>query len=358
MKPIWSVGILASALALSAIPAAAQPVISAKSGTISYVMGKVTVAGKEVQTSETKLPEVGENAVLATEDGRAETVLTLGAFLRTGDHASFKMLATRLIDTRLELLTGSHILEATDMQKDNNLTIAAKTATVVVSKRGIYRFDLDQSRIKVFEGVLGVEINGQNLLLGAGKMLDLASATPSVEKFDKETVDALDHWARLRAEQTAMANASSAKQMHDAGCDPATGSPIGSGPVITNFAAANSNGNPCAAACQPGWRYNPWFGTVTYVPCNGNIYSPYGFRYWNPENVMQAYYVPPVFHNGGNNGGAGTGYSAVPQTTTGYSGAMSTGTTSVSSAVSSGMSGTSAGGGASGGHGSAGGHGK
>ena len=362
MKSVWHATLGMAVLVLSAVPALAQPVISAKSGTVSYVMGKVTVAGTEVQASETKMPEVKENTILATEDGRAEVLLTLGVILRTGDHASFKMLTNRLIDTRLELLTGSHIIEASDIQKDNNLTITAKDATVVISKRGIYRFDLEQSRIKVFDGVLGVEVNGQNLLVGAGKMLDLSGAAPSVEKFDKETTDALDHWARRRAEQTALANASSAKQVHDYGCDTVN---FGRG-TITNFAAANNAnvGSPCYNPCN-SWRYNPWFGTVTYIPCNGNVYSPYGYRYWSPYNVMQAYYVPPPMYRGGGNGGGfgnnGGAYNGVGQTSAGYSGVMSTPSSSVSSATSAGMSGTSSSssaGSASGGHGSAGGHGK
>jgi hypothetical protein len=363
MKPVWNSTLCVAALMAGAIPALAQPVISARAGTISYVMGQVTVAGEEVKPSETKLPEVKENAVLATEDGRAEVLLTLGVFLRTGDHGSFKMLTNRLIDTRLELLTGSHIIEASDIQKDNNLTITAKDATVVISKRGIYRFDLEQSRIKVFDGVLGVEIHGQNMLVGAGKMLDLSGSTPAVEKFDKETTDALDHWARRRAEQTALANASSAKQVHDYGCDPVN---YGRG-TITPFAAANNTnvGSPCYNPCN-SWRYNPWFGSVTYIPCNGNVYSPYGYRYWSPFNVMQAYYIAPQMPRGGYGGGGGLGtnagaYSGVGQTSAGYSGVMASPASAVSSATSAGMSGTSASpsaGSASGGHGSAGGHGK
>ena len=229
MKPLWNAFLSVSILALGALPAHAQPVISAKSGVVSYVIGKVMVGDEAVKQSETKLTEVKEGAVLRTEEGRAEVLLTLGAILRTGDNSSFKMLTNRLIDTRVELLTGTHILEVAEIQKDNNLTLVAKDATVVITKRGLYRFDVDQSHIKVFEGVLGVTVNGQSTLVGSGKMLD--TATASVEKFDKEATDAMDHWAKRRAELIAMANASSAKQVHDYGCSP-----------NTNFAAINGVG--------------------------------------------------------------------------------------------------------------------
>src|ERR1035437_10111995 len=238
MNPVWKASLSVAVLALGALPALAQPVISAKSGVVSYAIGKVMVGDEVVKPSETKYTEVKENAVLRTEDGRAEVLLTLGAILRTGDNSSFKMLTHRLIDTRVELLTGTHIVEVAEIQKDNNLTLVAKDATVVITKRGLYRFDVDQSRIKVFEGVLGVTVTGQSTLMGAGKAMD--TATASVEKFDKEAPDAMDHWARRRAELVAMANASSAKQLHDYGCAP-----------NSNFAAINNgvSTSPCYHHC-------------------------------------------------------------------------------------------------------------
>jgi hypothetical protein len=246
------------------------------------------------------------------------------------------------------LLTGSHILEVLEVQKDNNLTLVAKDATVVITKHGLYRFDVDKNQIKVFEGVLGVSVNGESTLLGAGKMMD--TATASVEKFDKDDIDALDHWAKRRAELVARANASSAKQVHDYGCAP-----------TTNFAAINGAGgtNPCLNPCA-SWRYNPWFGVYTHIPCGGNVYSPYGYRYWSPYNVMRAYYAPPpIYNNGGGAYSGNTGsYAGMSQTSSGYSGAMSTPSSSVSSstaAVSSGTSASSSAGSSSSGHGGGGG---
>jgi hypothetical protein len=347
MKPVWKASLSMAVLALGALPALAQPVISAKSGVVSYVQGMVMVGDEVVKPSETKFTEIKENAVLRTEEGRAEVLLTSGTILRTGDHSSFKMLTNRLIDTRVELLTGSHIVEVVEVQKDNNLTLAIKDATVVITKHGLYRFDVDQSRIKVFDGVLGVTVNGQSNLVGAGKMID--ATTASVEKFDKEDTDALDHWVRRRAELVAMANASSAKQQHDYGCAP-----------NSNFAAVNNGAStsPCNDPCG-SWRYNPWFGVYTHVPCGGNIYSPYGFPYYSPYNVMRAYYTPTPIYNRGGYGGNTGGYGGMPQTSSGYSGAMSTATSTVSSSTSAGSSGTSTGssaGSASSGHGAGGGH--
>ena len=353
MKPLWKASLSVAVLTLGSIPVVAQPIISAKSGVVSYVMGKVVVGDQVVEPSETKLTEIKENQVLRTEEGRAEVLLTLGAVLRTGENASFKMITNRLIDTRLELLSGSHIVEVAEMNKDNNLTLVARDATVVISKKGLYRFDVDSSQIKVYEGSLGVEINGQNVVVGSGKMVGMTNTTASVDKFNKEETDSLDHWARRRAERVAMANASSAKQVHDAGCN------------TVNFASTTTGTNPCYNPCN-SWRYNPWYGLVTYIPCGSNIYSPYGYRYWSPYNVMRAYYVPPVpVYNAPSNGGFGAGagsYAGMSQTSGGYSGAMATSSSSMGSSPAAGaMSGSSAGssaGASSGGHGSGGGHGK
>jgi hypothetical protein len=153
-----------------------------------------------------------------------------------------------------------------------------------------------------------------------------------------------------------MANPSSAKQMHDYGC----------GGYGTNWANNGSRTNPCynTNTMCGGWRWNPWYGMVTYIPCGANVYSPYGYRYYNPMSVMRVYYVPPApTYNNGNFGafnGSAPSYASMGQTSAGYSGAMSTSTSSVSSSstaaassgtTSSGSSGSSGAGHGAGGHG-------
>jgi hypothetical protein len=309
---------------LAALPLAAQPVISAKSGVVSYTQGVVKLADQPVEATVTSFPEVKERSTLRTEEGLAEVLLTQGVILRMGENSGLLMLTNRLIDTRMELLSGSHIIEAAEIQKDNNLTVLAKESTVMITKRGLFRFDLDANRIKVYDGVLSVEKNGQTTLVGSGRMLDLTGPNTTVEKFDKESTDSLDRWAKRRAEQLAMANPSSAKQLHDYGCAPGS-----------RFAAVNSPTNPCVNPCG-GYHWNPWYGSVTYIPCNANIYSPYGYRYYSPYNVMRAYYVPPAptYHNPGYNAGNSfPSYNSMGTTSSGYSGAMSTSSASVASSA-------------------------
>ncbi len=248
MKPVWIAGFLAVVLALSAIPALAQPVISAKSGLISYVEGKVYLSDQIVEPSPTHFPDVKENAVVRTAEGRAEVLLTPGVVLRLGENSSFKMLTNRLIDTRLELLTGSAVVEADEIAKDTNVTLVCKDGTVSLDKKGLYRFDTAPARLKVFEGLASAQVAGQNVEVAGGKMLGLGGTIASVEKFDKEDTDSLDNWSKRRGELVAMANVSAAKQVHDSGC------------AGLSFVTPVSTSQPCPSdPCAPSWRYNPWY---------------------------------------------------------------------------------------------------
>jgi hypothetical protein len=354
MKPVWIAGLLAVILTLSAIPAMAQPVISAKSGLISYVEGKVYLGDQIVEPSPTHFPDVKENAVVRTAEGRAEVLLTPGVVLRLGENSSFKMLTNRLIDTRLELLTGSAVVEADDIAKDTNVTLVCKDGTVSLSKKGLYRVDTAPARLKVFEGLASAQVAGQNFEVASGKMLGLGGAIASVEKFDREDTDSLDNWSRRRGELVAMANVSAAKQVHDSGCAGYSG-------LSFVTPTSTTSQQPCLSdPCAPGWRYNPWYGMITYIPC-GNAWSPYGYRYWSPQTVSRAYYVPPpsyVGNRGTGTYGGGPSYQTMGPTSGGYSGtvasapaassgpSMSSGSTAASSAGSSSVGhGSTAGGG-------------
>ena len=338
MKAICISGMAAMVLSLGAIPAAAQPVISAKSGTIAWVEGKVYLGDELVQSSQTKFPDVKENGVVRTEEGRAEVLLTPGVVLHLGENSSFRLITNRLVDTRLELLTGSAVVDAEEVAKDTNVTLVCKNAAVALPKAGHYRFDADPGRLKVFAGTADVKIGDRHIEVAAGKMLSLTGDVASAEKFDKNDTDSLDNWARQRGQVMALANVSAARSM--------------------SYASAGSSVGM--------WGWNPYFGIYTYIPGSGRFCDPfYGFCYWSPRTVYQVYYQPPAMptnFGGGYNPG---GYATMGGTSSGYSGTMAASSASagVSSSPAASMSaGSSAassagagsvghGGGASGGHG-------
>ena len=72
------------------------------------------------------------------------------------------MITNRLIDTRLEFLTGS-IVESDDILKDNAVTVVAKDATVHLRKTGIYRFDAEPAGVARLKGSRGCRGRRQNL---------------------------------------------------------------------------------------------------------------------------------------------------------------------------------------------------
>ncbi|HYW47025.1 MAG TPA: hypothetical protein VE959_29435 [Bryobacteraceae bacterium] len=354
MKRVLILGLAVAILALVALPAGAQPVISAKSGTISWVDGKVYLGNELVEPSLTKFPDIKENAVLrTTEEGRAEVLLTPGVVMHVGENSSFRMLTKRLIDTRLELLTGSLVVSAVEIAKDTNVTIVCKDGTVVLSKAGHFRFDAEPARIKVFAGVVDVQIGDRHQEVAAGKMLGLDGATASVEKFDKTETDSLDNWARRRDELMAMANVSAAHSM--------------------SYLSSGSGGYGGYGGGYGVWGWNPYFGLYTFIPGSGRFCDPYyGYCYWSPYTVGRMYYNPGAYYNNNNNLGGGgrsnASYPTMGATSGGYSGTVnaasspSFSSSAPAASASSGSSAASAASSGSAGHGSAagggGGHGK
>lgn len=329
--------ISAAILALGAVSAYAQPVISAKAGTIAKVEGKVYLGDQLVEESLTKFPDVKENGVVRTsEEGRAEILLTPGTVLHLGENSSFRLITNRLIDTRLELLTGSAVVDAAEIAKDTNLTVVCKDAVIVLGKAGHYRFDAEPARIKVFAGVASVQLGSQRIEVASGKMLGLTGELASVEKFDKNDTDSLDNWARRQCELMALANVSAAKSVYN------TYSSVGSGGM---------------------WGWNPYFGMYTYIPGTGRFCDPYyGYCYYSPSTVLRVYYRPPpqIYNNGGGFNNT-SGYTAMTPTSSGYSGAMASSPASAASAPAAAASSSSAAasaGASSAGHGSAGGGGR
>jgi hypothetical protein len=358
MKPLWLV-LTALAPALVAIPASAQPVISAKSGMIAKVEGTVLLGDQALEDSATHFPDIKENQVVRTEDGRTEILLTPGVFLRLGENGTVKMLSNRLIDTRVELVSGSAVVEADDIAKDTSVTVACKDATVTLSKAGVYRFDTEPARLKVFKGSAEVELGNSHVSVTGGKMV-LLGGEMALQRFDADDTDALDRWSQRRGQYVAMANVSAAKSL------------LSSGASYSSLGWGLNNG-PCSGA----WGFNAYYGMMTYIPCRGTLNSPYGYMYWSPFTVMRAYYVPPAYYGGGrnyNNGfGSGGGmpsysYPTASATSSGYSGTMAAASSSSSVGASApamssaGSSAASSAGASSVGHGGggggAGGHGK
>jgi hypothetical protein len=274
-----TLGVLA--VAAGSVAALAQSaVISARSGLIHYVEGQVYLGDQLVETKFGSFPEVKENQQLKTEEGRAEVLLTPGVFLRLGENSSFRMITNRLIDTRLEFLSGAAVVEADDIGKDNSVTVVYRDATIHPVKKGVYRFDADGGELRVFDGVAEVTSGDQTVEVKEGHLIALD--TLAVRKFDKTVTDALNRWSERRDSYVSMANVGAATSLR-------TSLYGGGSPFLT------------------GWYFNPVFGMYSFVPgMGGMFYSPYGNPFFSPFDVYMAYM--PGFYGGYGYGGYGYGY--------------------------------------------------
>lgn len=339
MRPVRMAVLLGMLLALGVVSLSAQPVISAKSGVLAYVEGRVFLGDQPVEYSVTKFPEMKENAVLRTEDGRAEVLLTPGVLLRLGENSSLKLITNRLIDTRLELLAGSASVEADAIGKDNSVTIVCKNGAVGLSKAGIYRFDANPGSLKVFKGEASVKVGDDTTLVSGGRMAMLSGTSAAVEKFNIDDTDALDHWSHRRGEYNAMANVSAAKSLMDMGGYSAyapylsVGAPNALGPYGMSpygMGAYGMGGYGMGGygmggyglnGCMNAWAFNQWYGMYTFMPCNGFMYSPYGYALWSPYSVGRAFYNGGGGYYGANRYGYGRGGAVAGAGASGYRGA-------------------------------------
>ncbi|MCL5742955.1 MAG: FecR domain-containing protein [Acidobacteria bacterium] len=318
MRPTVSAGLI---LVLAVGSAVAQNVISAHSGLVHYTEGKVLLAGKTVETNGVNFPQLKQAQELRTEQGRAEVLLTPGVFLRMAENSAIRMVSNSLTDSRLEFLAGSAVIESTDLPKDNAVTVMYKDSAVHLEKRGIYRFDSDPARVRVFEGEAKVEGGGQTLTVKNGRMLDFDGM--AMQKFDAEVGDTLTRWSRRRAEYIAMANVSAAKSLLDSGYGWSSG----------------------------GWIWNSYFGMFTFLPYRGSYWSPYGYRFWSPATVYMVYAPRPMMQTNNYGGGgsgrynANLGYVGMSQTSSGHSGTIAASSASHGTAASAPAAGASSSGG-------------
>jgi hypothetical protein len=248
------------------------------------VEGRAYLGDQPIEPKFGQFPDIKENQEFRTEDGRAEILLTPGVFLRLGENSAVKMLSTRLTDTRVEMLSGSAMIECNEMPKDNAVQLVYKKDSIGLQKQGLYRLDTEPAHFQVFEGEAVVTDPSGQLTLKTGKQTNLAGVLMA-ENFDRKAddQDALYRWSDRRASYVAQANVASAS----AAGNSFTGSGSGYGGYGLGGLGYGGFGfyNP---AFLGGWAFNPMFGMYTYLPYSGFGYSPFGYTYYSPTTVAYA----------------------------------------------------------------------
>ncbi len=260
---------------LAAAPLFAQNAISARAGLVNVADGEVFLAGKAVEPKPSEIIQIGAGSVLKTGEGRAEILLTPGAFLRMPDQSAFTLDRTNLEDVCLTLTQGTILIEVAELLDGNSITVRLKDAEAKLSRVGLYRFTDDPFGIRVYEGEAVVKTPAGEQRLRKSRQLTASANGWELGKFDTDDTDALHRWSRRRSEYVAMANRSSAR-------------------TASSFAGA-------WGGRSSGWLYNPYFGTMTFIPMFATAGSPFGFSYYTPFTVYRAYEPrrQPVYASGG-----------------------------------------------------------
>ena len=198
---------LIAAGAASVSPAFGQAVISTHSGLVHFFEGAVFVAGQPLESHFGKFAAIPEGAELRTEQGRAEILLTPGVFLRVGEKSSIRMVSTVLANTKVELLTGSAMVESAEAAPGTSVTMIYKNWTVRQAREGSYRVDADPPRVQARGGTVEVAAAGDApVTVEQGNDLPLEGVL-APEKSAIDAPDSLRDWAEGRAQSISADNA-------------------------------------------------------------------------------------------------------------------------------------------------------
>ncbi|MCU1330916.1 MAG: hypothetical protein JWN34_6286 [Bryobacterales bacterium] len=298
----------AAVLAFGATAAFAQSVVSARSGTLHYFDGSVTLNDAAVEQHPGKFPVIPDNGVLRTALGRAEILLTPGVFLRLGENSAIRMLDTRLLSTRVEFLEGSAMIESDNADtsvKDSPVTIIYKGYEIQPVKFGL--FEISSDSVRVYKGQATVAAGGNRVVVKDGRQLPFSVALLT-EKLDEKNVDDLYLWTRDRSSNLSAANMASARSV--------AGSVSGFG---ANGVMMGNNNWLASGVGGGAWYYNPFLGMYTFMPRYGTVWSPFGYGYFSPSTIY-SYYSPDRYYWNGGGTARNAVSTGVPMTNIGTSG--------------------------------------
>lgn len=260
LSPFKPVLLLVAAANLVALPAAAAS--NAIPGTLNYVEGQVSIDGKPVTTKSVGSVNVKAGQYVETSQGRAEILLTPGVFLRIGDSSALRMVVPDLENTRVQLIRGEAIVEATEILKDNNIQIEMGNSITKLTKEGLFDFNASTGLVRVYDGKAILRIGDQQVNLKKGRQLALAGPFKTTH-FNTKTAsgeDQLYAFSNLRSEYLAEASIQSAQNI---------------------YAAGGWWGGP-------GWYWDPWWDMYSFIPGDGIWFSPFGWPFFSPWMVYAA----------------------------------------------------------------------
>ncbi|HXB70866.1 MAG TPA: hypothetical protein VNY05_21710 [Candidatus Acidoferrales bacterium] len=195
-----------------ALPADGQSVISTRSGIVHFFEGAVYLADQPLEPHFGRFPSMAEGAELRTAQGRAEVLLMAGVFLRMGESSAIRLVANDLSDTRVEMLSGSAMVDSAEPGLGTSFTLVYKAWRVHFPQKGIYRIDADPPRLWVQQGEAEVFAGGTGMPVSVEQGMYLPFAPVLVpERSIDLPGDALTDWAKGRSESISADNAITAQ---------------------------------------------------------------------------------------------------------------------------------------------------
>jgi hypothetical protein len=305
---------------LVGLPSSAQSVISARSGLIHYSEGSVFLDDQRVEQKTGKFGQMNNGSELRTEDGRAEVLLTPGTFLRVGANSSIRMISNQLDDTRVELLSGSAVLDqGSDTLADTSVTILYNLDQAHIKQPGRYRFDSQPPQVKVESGDLEVIADGKSVEAGAGYVVPFEGKLTARRVLNdsqgndpalKKPGDELDNWSAERDNSVAESNTDAAATSDLAGViDGWQNNPdavlqsLGIPPYIPGMSSMvppPGYGSPYGSGLygSSAYGYGPYnsyglYGSSLYPGLYGS--SLYGFSLYGPAYSPLFLYGMPLY---------------------------------------------------------------
>ena len=270
------------------VPAGGQAVISTRSGVVHYFEGAVSLNDQPLEPRLGRFPSVPEGGELRTAAGRAEVLLTPGVFLRIDQNSAIRMVSNSLADSRIELLTGSAMVESAEPAPGTLVTLTYRDWQVRFPEKGVYRIDSagvdsGQGRVWVREGEAQVTgpAGGEPVAVERGMDLPLALALVPERSLDlafNDPSDALGKWSSGRADSISADNQIAADIQ-----DPAS---------MTDPGAATDPNALFGSSAQYGFTQFPMIGLAPINSGVPGVYSPYGAGMYPYQPGFYSLYLP------------------------------------------------------------------
>lgn len=270
--------------------------VTAAPGTINYVEGQAKIGSETLDSQSVGKAELKAGQTLTTQNGRVELLLSPGVFLRLGQDTSVTMVSPSLTNIKVNVNTGEATAEVDEYHSENNLMIQEDDATAYLVHNGFYDFDPQQGLVRVLKGQAVVLRNDRYVRLNSGRQVELfpESARLKPTKFNVKEYkrqNPLYSWSKLRSQYLAEANVNEAPYFYNGG--PGYNGWYGWGP---GWWGPGWGWYGPGYWYGPGWYWDPDFDSYTFIPGSGVLDSPFGWRFYSPQEVDRAPYAVEPGH--------------------------------------------------------------